>query len=185
MKFKPVFAVFLTLVLGVTCAGWAQQRIVDVPEWKESEAPPPPAFDVGKLVTFDAPLSSSLIYGVDPASVSISNSDSLVRYVMVATSASGARNVMYEGIRCATGEVKTYARYCRRVAGTSWPIPSGAPCLAICHQPCLAVCAGGRLRRCGTGELGRGAGEAAENPESQTQRLKGCACLRRPLDAAS
>jgi hypothetical protein len=111
MKFKPVFAVFLTLALGVTCAGWAQQRIVDVPEWKESEAPPPPAFDVSKLVTFDAPLSSSLIYGVDPASVSISNSDSLVRYVMVATSASGARNVMYEGIRCATGEVKTYARY--------------------------------------------------------------------------
>ena len=33
------------------------------------------------------------------------------RKAMVATSASGARNVMYEGIRCATGEFKTYARY--------------------------------------------------------------------------
>ena len=30
---------------------------------------------------------------------------------MVATSASVARNVMYEGIRCSTGEFKTYTRY--------------------------------------------------------------------------
>ena len=50
-------------------------------------------------------------YGVDPASISITQSDGVVRYVMVATSASGARNVMYEGIRCSTGEFKTYARY--------------------------------------------------------------------------
>lgn len=73
--------------------------------------PPPPAFDIGKLVTFEVSPNSSLVYGVDPASISISTSDGLVRYVMVASSASGARNVMYEAIRCATGEFKTYARY--------------------------------------------------------------------------
>ena len=36
--------------------------------------------------------------------------DGIVRYVMVATNAGGSVNAMYEGIRCATGEVKTYAR---------------------------------------------------------------------------
>ena len=73
--------------------------------------PAPPAFDVGKLVTFDVSAGSSLVYGVDPASIRISQSDGVVRYVMVATSAGGARNVMYEGLRCSTGEFKTYARY--------------------------------------------------------------------------
>jgi hypothetical protein len=113
MTFKPAFVARLSCVaiaLGITCAAWAQSA-TDDPDWKESDAPPPPAFDAGKLVTFDVSPNSSLVYGVDPATIRISNSDGLVRYVMVATSASGARNVMYEGIRCATGEYKTYARY--------------------------------------------------------------------------
>ncbi|WP_309684137.1 CNP1-like family protein [Polaromonas sp.] len=110
MTFKPVLTACLALALGISPGAWAQ-RIVDIPEWKESEAPPPPAFDFGKLVTFEASPGSSLVFGVDPAAVSISGSDSLVRYVMVATSASGARNVLYEAIRCSTAEVKTYARY--------------------------------------------------------------------------
>ena len=110
MKFKSASLFACALLLGLTSTAWAQLAVED-PEWKESEVPPPPAFDVGKLVTFEVSPNSSLVYGVDPASIRISRSDSLVRYVMVATSASGARNVMYEGIRCATGEFKTYARY--------------------------------------------------------------------------
>ncbi|MHB1249823.1 MAG: CNP1-like family protein [Polaromonas sp.] len=98
------------LFLGLTGSAWAQTTRDDI-EWKEADVPPPPAFDVNKLITFDVLASSSLVYGVDPASITISVSDGVVRYVMVATSASGARNVMYEGIRCATGEFKTYARY--------------------------------------------------------------------------
>ena len=103
-------ATFLLLSLGLGSAAWAQIA-PDDPDWKESDAPPPPAFDMGKLVTFDGAVSSSLVYGVDPASVRISASDGLIRYVLVASSASGARNVMYEAIRCSTAEFKTYARY--------------------------------------------------------------------------
>ena len=110
MKFKSVSIVASILLLGLTTPVWSQFD-VDEPEWKESDAPPPPAFDVDKLVSVDVSPNSSLVYGVDPASISITQSDGLVRYVMVATSASGVRNVMYEGIRCATGEFKTYARY--------------------------------------------------------------------------
>ncbi len=110
MKFKPASLFVCGLLLCLSSTAWAQFALED-PDWKESEVPPPPAFDISKLVTFEVSSNSSLVYGVDPASISISKSDSLVRYVMVATSASGARNVLYEAIRCSTGEFKTYARY--------------------------------------------------------------------------
>ncbi|OGA94771.1 MAG: hypothetical protein A3E79_09820 [Burkholderiales bacterium RIFCSPHIGHO2_12_FULL_61_11] len=100
----------LALLLGASCAAWAQP-MADNPDWKESEVPQPPAFDIGKLMTFEVSPNSSLVYGVDPSTIRISSSDSVVRYVVVARSASGASNAMYEGIRCATGEFKTYARY--------------------------------------------------------------------------
>jgi hypothetical protein len=105
-----VCATGLVMALGMGGAAWGQFA-PDDPDWKESEVPAPPAFDVGRLITFDGAVNSSLVYGVDPASIRISGSDSLIRYVMVATSASGAKNVMYEAIRCSTGEFKTYARY--------------------------------------------------------------------------
>ena len=110
MTVKPLAAIFLGALLCAGSAAWAQSADEEL-EWKESEAPPPPAFDVGKLVTIEVSPNSALVYGVDPASISISKSDGLVRYVMVASSASGARNVMYEAIHCATGEFKTYGRY--------------------------------------------------------------------------
>jgi hypothetical protein len=110
MTVKPLNAIFLGALLCAASAAWAQSAYEEV-EWKESEAPPPPAFDVGKLVTIEVSPNSALVYGVDPTSISISKSDGLVRYVMVASSTSGARNVMYEAIHCATGEFKTYGRY--------------------------------------------------------------------------
>ena len=99
------------LVLSLALCGISQAQIAEDPDWKESVIPPPPAFNVGKLIPFSPGTSSSLVYGVDPASVQISKVDGVLRYVLVATGPSGARNVMYEGIRCATGEFKTYARY--------------------------------------------------------------------------
>ena len=105
-----VFTTFLMLLLGMGSTVWAQIA-PDDPDWKESDAPPPPAFDMGRLVTFDGAVNSSLVYGVDPASIRISTTDSLIRYVLVARNASGATNVMYEAIRCSTAEFKTYARY--------------------------------------------------------------------------
>ena len=110
MKFKSTSIFAGVLLLGLSTSVWSQFA-VDEPEWKESDIPSPPAFDASTLVSFDVSPNSSLVYGVDPASISITKSDGVVRYVMVATSASGARNVMYEGIRCSTGEFKTYARY--------------------------------------------------------------------------
>lgn len=103
----------LALLLAnlVTTADKASAQVfADPADWKESEVPPPPAYDMSKLLTFEVTRSSPLVYGVDPASVSISKTDGIVRYVVVATSQAGAKNVMYEGLRCKTGEVRTYAR---------------------------------------------------------------------------
>ena len=79
-------------------------------DWLEEAVPPPPSFNLQKLVAIDMPNFTSLKFGVDPETIVISN-DGVVRYIMVATSESGVINAMYEGIRCTTGEVKTYARY--------------------------------------------------------------------------
>jgi hypothetical protein len=79
------------------------------PDWKEVEAPPPPALKLDGLIPLDIP-GSMLRFGVAPASVTI-GSDGIVRYVVVASSTTGAVNAVYEGIRCDTGQYKVYARH--------------------------------------------------------------------------
>jgi hypothetical protein len=124
LKYSGVAALALFCVaVGLSPVAHAQPA-VDEPEWTETQVPPPSAFDVKKLVPVEVP-GSSLTYGVDPASIQISSKDGIVRYVMVATSASGALNVMYEGLRCSTGEFKTYSRFLpegewRPVADAQW-----------------------------------------------------------------
>lgn len=96
-------------MLGLSLSAAAQFN-PDAMDWKEGEVSPAPAFDPGKLLVFDVSAGSSLVYGVDPATLRIGN-DGIVRYVMVATSRTGVRNVVYEGIRCSSAEFKTYARH--------------------------------------------------------------------------
>ncbi len=101
-------------------AGAAHAQLADVnPDWKETEAPAPPALRTTGLIPLEIP-GSQLRYGVDPASVSL-GSDGVVRYVVVAASASGAVNGIYEGIRCNTAEYKVYARN----AGAGWSTSGG------------------------------------------------------------
>ena len=92
-----------------TCSLAAQAQLTAVdPDWKEVEAPPPPALRTERLVPLEIG-SSVMRWGVDPASISI-GADGIVRYVVVARGEGGAVNAMYEGVRCNTGEVKLYAR---------------------------------------------------------------------------
>ncbi|MDB5733059.1 MAG: hypothetical protein JWQ03_2954 [Variovorax sp.] len=90
-------------------------QLMDNPDWKESDAPPPPAFNMNRLLPVDPPAHMTLRYGIDPASIAVTG-DGVVRYVIVASSPHGAVNAFYEGVRCATGEMKTYARY----TGDAW-----------------------------------------------------------------
>jgi hypothetical protein len=94
----------------LTLASPLQAQVeTDNPDWKESNAPTPPVFSAEKLIPLDMPPYVTLKVGIDPATLTITP-DGIVRYVVVTRNVSGSVNAMYEGIRCATGEVKTYAR---------------------------------------------------------------------------
>ncbi len=110
----PLIALLLTLA---TAPAQAQRLIPPDPSWQEVDAPPPPAFKSEGLIALDMQ-GTTLTFGVLPESVTLS-SDGVVRYVLVAKSDTGVVNGLYEGIRCTTGEFKTYARY---NAGSGWVI---------------------------------------------------------------
>ena len=76
--------------------------------WKEVQAELPPAPREADLVNFPVSGGAQYRFAVDAYSLSI-GSDGVFRYVLVATSAQGARNVSYEGIRCESSEKKLYA----------------------------------------------------------------------------
>lgn len=112
------------LVLAAT-ACWAQQRRVPEPvEWVEESAPAAPAFSKEQLIPIDMPHHVSVKVGIDPNTLVV-GADGVVRYVVVMTNATGSMNAIYEGIRCTTDEVKTYARFSasgewRPVAEPKW-----------------------------------------------------------------
>lgn len=85
-------------------------------DWKEVDVPAPPALSQEQLIPIDMPIHLSLKFGVDPATLTATK-DGVVRYVIVAKSPSGATSAMYEGLRCSTGEFKTYAR---QSSGGQW-----------------------------------------------------------------
>lgn len=106
-------------------ADWAQSGMPPPPkttvtdrEWVETEVPPPPSFELNHVITIDMPPYLSLTYGVDPGTIAIT-SDGIVRYVVLASNRSrGALNAFYEGIRCSSEEMKTYARW----TGAKWEV---------------------------------------------------------------
>jgi hypothetical protein len=101
---------FLALAFaGAAAAASAQTGLTSEADWKENETPPPPALRTQGLIPLEIP-RTTLRFGVDPASITV-GSDSVVRYVVVATSSTGTTNAIYEGIRCNTAEVKVYARH--------------------------------------------------------------------------
>lgn len=111
MPFKrAIVVVVLGLFAGMLVPAWAQQgNGLDNPDWVEIPSPPPPTFSKDGLIPIDMPFHVSVKVGVDPTSISV-GSDGVVRYVVVMTNASGSSSAVYEGIRCVTDEVKTYAR---------------------------------------------------------------------------
>ena len=105
MRFKP----FPLVALFIVWTGAVGQVPTSGGDWQESDVPPPPSVSDKDLIPIDMPANLALRFGVDPSTLAITK-DGVIRYVMVAESRTGSRNVMYEGVRCATSEVKTYAR---------------------------------------------------------------------------
>jgi CNP1-like family len=77
--------------------------------WTENKVATLPSLPIeADLLPFDVSQNTPLNFSVDAKSVDV-GSDGVVRYTVVVTSPSGARNVNYEGIRCDTYEWRQYA----------------------------------------------------------------------------
>lgn len=84
--------------------------LLDQPtNWVENKVDTlPPLPQDSNLLPFEVSGNTPLQFSIDRNSVSV-GSDGVVRYTVVVTSPSGARNVNYEGIRCDTYEWRLYA----------------------------------------------------------------------------
>ncbi|ALK29288.1 Lipoprotein [Burkholderia plantarii] len=79
------------------------------PTWHENTVDTlPPLPQPSNLLSFEVSQNSPLKFFVDEKSIAV-GSDGIVRYTSVITSPAGARNVIYEGIRCDTYEWRQYA----------------------------------------------------------------------------
>ena len=102
--------------LVISMQAIAQYADLDRADWKEDAAPPPPAYSTRGLIDIEMPRGASVKMGIDPKTITINHATGIVRYVVVARGPS-AVNAFYEGIRCATGEYRVYAR---QVQGGNW-----------------------------------------------------------------
>lgn len=110
----------LALMLGLVMHGARAQADLDLLDWAEEEAPPPPAFSWEGSVELEMPPYMTVQVAIDPRTIRIGK-DNVVRYVAVMRNRGGNVNASYEGLRCTTDEVKTYAH-----AGSSgtWSVVS-------------------------------------------------------------
>lgn len=101
----------LLLMLPLTAyAEWGQfdfEFESDKP-WVELSAQLPPTPKAENLVEFNVSSATRNRHFVDTESISVGE-DKVVRYTVVIDAAGGARNVSFEGLRCATGERRLYA----------------------------------------------------------------------------
>jgi hypothetical protein len=90
----------------------------DTPTWTEQRVSTlPPLPQPANLLPFDVSEHTQLDFNVDSKSLSVGQ-DGVIRLTVVITSPQGARNVYYEGIRCATFEWRLYAA--ANEDGTKW-----------------------------------------------------------------
>lgn len=77
-------------------------------KWIEQLSQLPPYPDASNLIAFDAGSITDYKHFVDATSISIGQ-DGVIRFTLVTQSSTGAMNISFEGIRCATNERKLYA----------------------------------------------------------------------------
>jgi CNP1-like family len=107
MKILPA----LLLILPLTAyAEWGQfdYEFENEKQWVELAAQLPPYPKAENLVEFNVSSATRNRHFVDTASISVGD-DKVVRFTVVIEAAGGAKNVSFEGMRCATGERRLYA----------------------------------------------------------------------------
>lgn len=107
MKILPVLCLCLPLLAHAEWGEFELEFEQDKP-WAEVAAKLPPYPRPENLVPFEVSSATRNRHFVDAESVSV-GADKVVRYTVVIEAAGGARNVLYEGLRCEAGERRLYA----------------------------------------------------------------------------
>lgn len=112
MSSAPSRVLAVVLFAGIAAAH-AQSRFEEdfddkEKPWQEIAVQLPARPKPENLVRFYVSPTATQSFAIDAGSIAV-GTDGVIRYTLVATSASGAKNVSYEGIRCSAYEVKLYA----------------------------------------------------------------------------
>ena len=107
MKILPAVLLMLPLT---AYAEWGQFdfEFENEKPWVELAAQLPPAPKAENLVEFNVSSATRNRYFIDTASISVGE-DKVVRYTVVIEATGGAKNVLFEGLRCETAERRMYA----------------------------------------------------------------------------
>ena len=103
---RLVAAIVVAAVAGPALAEFDEDY--DAKPWQEINVELPPAPAAANLLPFYVSPATDNRFYIDGASL-LAGSDGVIRYAMVVEAAGGARNVTYEGLRCATRELRVYA----------------------------------------------------------------------------
>lgn len=98
--------IFACVSTGLLAAGFDSEY--EEKKWEEIEARLPPFPKPENLDSFFVSATTDNKFMVDRESISV-GADGVVRYTLVVLSSSGAQNISYDGLRCATGERRLYA----------------------------------------------------------------------------
>jgi len=78
--------------------------------WKEDGVIIPPYPKTDDLIQVEVDRAEMPFdFYIDAKNISVSSGSGIIRYTVLIESSSGAKNVLFEGIRCATREFRTYA----------------------------------------------------------------------------
>ena len=110
LKNPVVFCGLVIAVWSVCFHVFAQlfARDFDEQEWVEQQARLPAFPKAENLLVARIEVARTFQFMVDASTIDVGK-DGVVRYVLVARSASGSENISFEGLRCETRERKLYA----------------------------------------------------------------------------
>lgn len=98
----------IAVLLAIPVAADSLDNDFEEKPWTEIEIQLPSFPQKDDLVSFKVGAVNNVQFQIDSKSLSV-GVDSVIRYTLIVVSPSGAENISYEGMRCATAERRSYA----------------------------------------------------------------------------
>lgn len=113
ISFRPNPWIAAAAMLGMCGIAQSQSRFEEnfdeeYKPWQEIAIQLPAGPQAENILPFYVSATATQSFAIDAKSLSV-GSDGVIRYTLLATSPSGAKNISYEGIRCKSFEKRIYA----------------------------------------------------------------------------